>query len=257
MGLLNILFYGNCQSQGVIYSLERAFEANYQHIVNYEYIREKKELPIDLIKKADIFIYQPTKSKHGIYSTDPNIENGICSHLSPNCKKISFPYMYNSAMWCFVPQDDAYKDIEPIIKLKKEGYSVESIIDKFLKGEIDFEHEKRFNNCISTLMENESECDVKVVDFILRNIFQVRLFLTQNHPSIHLYNHCANQILVLLASNKEIKHNLQYDENMSKLPGNFAHTTYDVRFWNFKYPVVCWDKGWSLVIRGIYDSIKD
>lgn len=255
--MLNILFYGNCQSQGLIYCLERAFKANYEHFVNYEYIHEKKELPIDLIKKADVFIYQPTKAKHGIYSTDPNIENGICSYLSPNCKKISFPYIYNSAMWVFVPENDTYKGMEPIIKLKREGHSVENIIDKFLKGEIDFEHEKRFNNCMSILREKESECDVKVVDFILRNIFFTRLFLTQNHPTIHLYNHCANQILPLLGSNKEIKHNPDYDENMSNLPGNFAHTTYDVRFWNFKYPVVCWDKRWSVEIKRMYDLIKD
>jgi hypothetical protein len=87
------------------YSLlfEYGIEGNYEEILNYEYIREERELPLDVIKKADIFIYQPIDRKHGIYSTDLSVENNILSHLSPNCKKVTFPYIYNSAFWGFVP----------------------------------------------------------------------------------------------------------------------------------------------------------
>jgi len=252
----NIVIYSNCQSKGISYCLGSVIEANFHEITNYEYIRNKKELPIETLKKADIFIYQPTKAKHGIYSTDTKVEGNVCSHLKSDCMKIAFPYIYNSSFWAFVQENDNFKDIEPILDLKKSGHSLETVTKMFLNGEIDFEYEKRFNKCMNILREHEKLCDVKVSDFIDANVGNVKLFLTQNHPSTHIYVHCTNQILKLLGSDKDIKQD-NYDPNMIGLSGNYANSTYDVRFWKFKFPVQCWDTRWVEEIKKVYNSIKD
>jgi hypothetical protein len=259
MAVPNIVIYSNCQSKGIRFILEHSgFEAKYEELVNYAYIRGKMDLPIEILKKADIFIYQPIDVKHGIYSTESTIENSICTYLPSHCKKIAFPYIFNSAMWPFVPDDGnasvnkideyathkKYRDVEPILKLKDAGYSTEEIKEKFMNGEIDFEYQKRYDKCMSILKEKEKKCDVKVSDFIMNNIHNFKMFLTQNHPSTQVYIHCVNQILEMLGSNIYIENGPRYSPNMANLPGDWVQSSYDTRFWKFKYPVTCFDLFW-------------
>lgn len=262
----NIVIYSNCQGKGINFFLKVAIEGNYEHIINYEYIREKKELPIDVIKKADIFIYQPIGAKHGVYSTDPNVNNNVMSHLSPNCKVVSFPYIYNSAFWAFVPHginndivgntnhNKNYLNTEPIEKLKAEGKSLETIIQMFLHDDIDFEYQRRFDECIKILKEKEEVCDVKVSNFILKNAKIVRLFLTPNHPTTQVYVHCVNQILKKLKIDKNLQQG-NYEPNLIELEGDYSHTTCDLKFWNFKYPVTWWNNAWLNPLKEIYNSV--
>lgn len=254
----NIVMYANCQSKGIEICLNDIIEATFYHLVNYEYISEKKILPIEMLKNADVFIYQPIDPKHGIYSTDSTIENSICTYLSPHCKKISFPYIYNSAMWPFVPEETVsyindidkdtrnkkYRDVESIQKLKEAGFSSDEIKEKYMNGEIDFEYQKRFNRCMSILKEKEKICDVKISNFIENNIHNFKMFLTQNHPTTQVFIHCANQILKILGSDRYIENGIQYPSNVANLPGEWPQSTYDARFWKFKYPVYCFDLFW-------------
>jgi len=240
----NIVIYSNCQSNGIRSCLSYVIDSNFYEIANYDYIQNKKELPIEILKNADVFIYQPTKAKHGIYSTDPEVKGNICSHLNPKCIKIAFPYIYNHAFWPFVPEDGHYKGGEPITKLKKGGHSLEKITKMFLNGEIDFEYNKRFNKCMDILREHEKLCDVKVSDFIDKNARNVKLFLTQNHPTTIVFIHCANQILKILGSDLYIQNAHRYPPNIAKLPGEWPQSTDDMRFWNFNYRVGCLDPFW-------------
>lgn len=269
MTLPNIVVYANCQSKGIIRCLDKVINAKYIEITNYDYIQTKKDLPIDILRTADIFIYQPIDIKHGIYSTDQSSEKSICTYLSPTCKKISFPYIYNSAMWTFIPEqsnidnindadaNEKYKDIEAIRKLKSQGYSLDVIKTKFLNGEIDFKYQQRFDKCMNILRQKESICDIKVADFIVTNIRNMKLFMTQNHPTTQVFIFCANQILSILNYNYLIDTNYYYDPNIANLPGDFIHTTYDIRFWKFKYPVLCCDTIYINMLEDLYNSIKD
>jgi len=261
----NIVIYSNCQSKGIRFFLNLAIEGNYEEILNYEYIRHKKELPLDVIKKADIFIYQPIDKKHGVYSTDPSVENNILSHLSPNCKTVTFPYIYNSAFWGFVPHgygndivgntthNKKYINTKPIEKLKREGKSIETVIQMFLDGDIDFEYQKRYDECIKILKEKEDVCDVKVSDFILKYTKDIRLFLTPNHPTTQVYIHCVNQIIQKLGINKYLDQG-NYDPNLIGLEGDYKYNTCDLKFWNFKHPVTWDNHGWIKPLKEIYDS---
>ena len=165
------------------------------------------------MKSADIFIYQPIDKKHGIYSTDTNIENNIMSYLSPKCKKISFPYIYNSALWILIPpsisdsmignygEAGKYINGEPIEKLKMKGHSLDEVLAMYSDGKINFDFENRFNKCIKILKDKEELCDIKVSDYIVNNVRSKKLFYTQNHPSSHIFIHCVNQILQILSIN--------------------------------------------------------
>jgi hypothetical protein len=46
----------------------------------------------NLLCECDIFIYQPLSNIYPIYNTEH-----LLSYLKPNCKIISFPYIFNDA----------------------------------------------------------------------------------------------------------------------------------------------------------------
>jgi len=70
MDNINIIFYTNCQSNGIIPNLHLNMKnITIYNLVNYHYIQNRLPLPIDILKICDIFIYQPIDKKHNIYST--------------------------------------------------------------------------------------------------------------------------------------------------------------------------------------------
>jgi len=265
--MLNIVYYSNCQYAGINYFLQDAIPNKYNtfHLENYSLIKEKKPIPVDTIKRADLFIYQPIDKIHGIYSTDKSVENNIMSYLSPNCKVISFPYIYNSALWVLIPPAnidgyvggfsnmDKYVNREPIEKLKSQGYSLNDVIAMYSKGEIDFDYENRFDNSVKILKEKESICDVKVTDFIVKHIRSRKLFFTQNHPTTCVFVHIANQVLSILGHNNKYDE-FAYPDNVIKLPGEWPTTTYDAKYWKFEYQIHPQDTWYIPHIIKIYQN---
>jgi len=262
--MVNIVYYTNCQYRCLDYFLHRAIKGlKTYHIENYTLIKNKEPIPLDILKCADIFIYQPIDKRHGIYSTD---DTCILSHLPPGCKRVSFPYIYNSSLWVLIPPAnidgyiggysgmDKYINSEPIEKLKAQGHSLDVVLQKYSNGEIDFDYENRFTKSIEILKKKEEICDVKVAEFIEQNIRKHKLFFTQNHPTTCVMVHCVNQILSILG------HDYKYDEfaypdNICNLPGKWPHTSYDVEYWNFEYDIGNINNGWYVNhIRNIYDS---
>ena len=265
--MVNIVYYSNCQHSGIEYFLKKSInDGVVYHLENYSLIKKQMEIPINIIKRADIFIYQPIDKAHGIYSTDVNVENNIMSYLSPECKTISFPYIYNSSLWILVPPAnidgfignysdiDKYINREPIEKLKSQGYSLDTVLQMYSNGMIDFDYEDRFNKSIEILRGKELSCDVKVSEFIKTNVKKYKLFLTQNHPTTCVFVHCANQVLSILGYN--IKYDeFSYPENICNLPGEWPTTSYDVKYWNFEYNTSnIQDKWYEPHIRYIYQN---
>jgi hypothetical protein len=124
-------------------------------------------LPFDLLKKADLFIYQPLKNKHGQYATD-NVKN----YLPAACKKISFPYIYNDALWPLYEDKDKIAGEEIILNLIEKGHSLKRIINMFCTEEIDFEFGRRFQKSMEILKQHEAITDLKVVDYIIKKYKQ-------------------------------------------------------------------------------------
>lgn len=207
-------------------------------LLKYDYNKDiEVEEMYDILKQTDIFIYNPIHKNFGIYSTDLSVKNNILSKLNENCIKISFPFTYNQGFYPFIPYtnyDDLifniqlnryleyepvkynnkgikyhrfinpnkkninYKGIEPILKLKKKGLSLEEILKMYDNNEIDFEYEKKFQKYIKILQEYEKECDIKISDFIIQNRFKKRLFLCSYHICSNIMIHITNQILDIL-----------------------------------------------------------
>jgi hypothetical protein len=267
--MLNIVYYSNCQYAGINYFLQDAIPNKYNtfHLENYTLIKQKKPIPVDTIKRADLFIYQPIDKIHGIYSTDKSVENNIMSYLSPNCKVISFPYIYNSALWVLIPPAnidgyvggfsnmDKYVNREPIEKLKSQGYSLNDVIAMYSNNEIDFDYENRFEKCIEILRDKERKCDAKVSDFIVKHIGTKRLFFTQNHPTTCVFVHISNQVLSILG------YNVKYDEfafpeNICNLPGEWPTSSSDMNYWKFDYQCNIQDNWYIPHIINIYNNYQ-
>ena len=108
---MKIVFYGNCQLNIGVYNIFKNYiDADYSIISSYDIIYNNLDIPINILKEADIFIYQPINEKYGIYSINNNIENSIMTYLNKNCNKICVPYLYFDSFFplCKKNFDDGY-----------------------------------------------------------------------------------------------------------------------------------------------------
>lgn len=265
---MNVVFYTNCQFHGLNYFLKKDIPCmNTQYISNYKLIKNNLPIPFNIIERTDIFIFQPIDKKYGVYSTDKNIKDNIMVHLPSHCKTISIPYIYNSSLWILIPPCEIdgyisnypmmnkYINREPIEKLKIKGYSLDEVLELYFKGKIDFDYCNRFNESINILLKKEEMCDIKVAEFIRKNIKKHKLFLTQNHPTTCIYIHCVNQILSILGYNHKYNE-FEYPENVCNLPLEWPQTSYDIKYWEFDYNCNIDDNWYINHIKNIYNNYR-
>jgi len=206
-----ISIYGNCQSKEIANMLgtsknftQRYGTASYQA---FNYVFEKTHRPVDEIiqnfRKTDILIYQPLSDKHFPYST-----NHLIKYLPAHCTLVSFPYIFNDAIWGY-PVEGNYKDaINGDFDLP-EGYM--DILD-------------RFNRNIALTREKESETAIKLSDFIQENFKEVELFYTQNHPTPVIIKEVCRQIMEYLG----------IENDLATLDVNIYSTYYG----DFRWPIL-------------------
>lgn len=227
------LIYANCQGWGIGHFLSKHpfFQQDYksEYLINYLMISQKESLPMELLRKADLFIYQPVADSHGPYSTD-----NVLSYLSVTCQKISFPYLYNDAFWPLFRDKETIVNAAPITNLLDSGASALEIAMKFLSLEIDFEFEKRFQKTVKILAEKEAVTTVKAVPYILENYKTEKLFLTNNHPTTPLLIHCVNQMLSYLGY-PNLKKEEFFHPNEANLPGYFLMSPYEKSHYQLSY----------------------
>lgn len=62
--MVKLVFYTNCQYRGLDYFIQKHINnIETTNIENYILIKNKNQIPIDILKQADIFIYQPIDKK--------------------------------------------------------------------------------------------------------------------------------------------------------------------------------------------------
>lgn len=228
------LFIGNCHNNGLIkfLSLSDEFRKTYsiKQYANWELIENKKSLPIKDIIEADLFIYQPLPPVHGCYSTDPSVENSIGTFVKSDCIKISYPYVYCSALWPLIQAgsgENRWFGNDVIDKLMSNGYNVDQIINMFLNNEIDWEYESRLIQTISILKEKESVTDLKISNFIMENLKKDLLFLIPQHPTSVIFLNLTNQILSKLGMSSLSEDIIIY-KNDAKLPDSTYNCSSDM-----------------------------
>lgn len=253
---MKICIYANCQGLGIEKFIKIGLyeKCHIFTILNYEKLANKTQLEYDVISDCDLFIYQHLTKSHGVYSTESDVENGIINYLKPECCKISVPFVYNSSLWSMFMEGEEVINKNVILELKNEGYSLQDILYMYDNFQLDFNYDFRSKYCRDILREKEKNCDIKVADFIDEEILNLKLFLTQNHPTSVIFTFMVNQIFDLL----DIKYKLVYkhfDENYSNLPGIYKHNKYDIKHWNFKYPVKSDGDVWTKkLIEKIYEK---
>lgn len=227
------LIYANCQGWALGHFLNKNlfFQADYkiEYLVNYLMINQKKDISIDLLQSADLFIYQPVREEHGIYSTDH-----VLSYLRDSCRQISFPYLYNDALWPLFRDEKRIVNASAITDLLESGASVVEIAVKFLSLQIDFQFQNRFQNTLQILGEKEAATTVKARQYILENYKAEKLFLTHNHPSSQLLVYCANQVLSILQY-PLLKKGDHPHPNEAQLPGYFPISPYEKAHYQLSY----------------------
>ena len=260
------ILYGNCQGRHVEYILNQSniFKKKYStyYFANYELINSKNKLDINfinLLKNCKLFIYQPVKKIHGIYSTSQNIDNNVYSYLSVDCIKISFIYINNIALDTFLHETfdanlnnkdkqllyniEEMKNIDPKFyvfynyfgfkdifnyKLNKK-YSNSDILSLFDNNLLDFNFKERWEFSFNILKDNEKITDIKISDFIEKNYKNIELFYTNNHPTNYIFLEVVNQILDKINIPK-----LDYNINWNNLDTRKMHyDKYNIPYYNF------------------------
>lgn len=239
------VIYANCQGGGIQKFLEHhpSFSGKFlcHHISNFGSILESRPLPYDLLTKASLFIYQPVSPKHGCYGTKK-----VISCLPSRCKQISFPYIYNNALWPFFEEGDKIIGREPVDFLFTKGISLRKTVNIFLKFEMDFKFSSRFNQTMNILKGKETETDVKISEFINTNLQETRLFYTQNHPTNEIFICCVNQLLDLLGLHP-LALSKKFPDNFAQLPGCWPISPYDSA--TFGYRFIRNDNDWEKFYR--------
>lgn len=233
------ILYGNCQMNAVTYYLK----VNYPHLYeyhmywNYVLLKNPSELPLDLFKKADLFIYQPLKG-HGIADTAYIKAN----YISKKCKCISFPYIYfNGYFPDYVhdinyartvskqyPSGIFYTGHQKIIDFICNGDSPNKIVEKCMSPELFSEEyiRQNYQKTIRILREHEIDTDVKIASFIESNYKKARLFHTINHPTNIILKEVLKQIISILKwDSTTVDNNPLFDHEILK-EGGFTDIIY-------------------------------
>jgi hypothetical protein len=216
---MNICIYSNCQGLGIKFYLEKKLNANYYIIENYIYFNNTKLLPIDILEKADILIFQFTNASHGICSTDTNSNENIFNYTKKDCIKIGIPSIFQSSFWPVIPGFGSCRDGHSVIKELKDKYNLHEIYTLYDENKIDFKLKERFINCENHTKEIE-EYYIKntylkiipVTNFIRQNYKNYKLFFTHCHPTSYIFIHISNEIIKII--NKELLLNITNYENI-------------------------------------------
>lgn len=272
---MRIVLYANCQGIGILHFLQKKINAHYDRIEHFRYFDNPDALPMDTIKKADIFIFQFTKSKHGICSTDFNADLNIHQYLKKDCLKIGIPSIYQTSFWPIVPDLNVTVGYEVIKDLKKK-YSLQDVLFMYDKGELDFNLKDRFNACELHTKElehyylNNKDDNTEIVTvtpFIKRYYRNYRLFLSHCHPTSYIYAYIAHEIINII--NKRLNCNISnYDNDIFTHPivptgSNIPVTThswkdskYVKRELNVTYVTEPDDMHFKNIIKRVYNSVK-
>jgi hypothetical protein len=198
----HVVLIGNCQCSGLRSVLSYTNFNEKYHVTqyaNWQMIENNESPPIRDLSNADVIIYQPLSDVYGCFSTNPENPNNMMSMCKPDSIALSFPRIHNNSIWPIFKKHkhkDEYYGRELL-----SYYTSQHILtqDQFLylydNHILDFKMQDRFNYNMAITKQKEHNTDIKVHDYIIKNIDKTRLFLTQDHPTTTIFHHCVTQML--------------------------------------------------------------
>jgi hypothetical protein len=271
---MNIVIYATCHGIGIKHYLNYFLNVNIELIFNYSSIAFNKEIDYNIIKNADIFIYQPIPAKFGKYSTDLTVENNILNYISDKCIKITIPYVYAEWLWGLgkiqlrdgtgnfdkidneTEEKIKFINKEVILNYKKNNYTLEYILNQYDKGLIDFNYELKFNEGINILKNKEKLTDVKISDFIINNYKKYELFTMPNHPTKYIFKEMTKQILKKIIEDFDENRINDIDDVFVLSPIRIPYSSYDLKYHNFNFNIIPDDEFIKNIIKMIFNSLE-
>lgn len=224
------VLYGNCQVEAIGGYLKQNYPKLYDYFifVNFQILREEREIPIELLNKADLFIYQPLHG-HGSFDTEFIISN----YLKKTCRCISLPYIYFSGYfpdYIHDPNNSKTVSIEFPHGMFYAGHQkikdfVEArvppgiILEKCMQLDL-YNEALVLENCEKTLKileDREKDTNIKVAYFIRKNFRKVRLFHMATHPTNIMLKLVTKKLLSIMKLDPNaVENNSYFNEEVLK-----------------------------------------
>ena len=184
------------------------------------------------LSSADVLIYQPLAPAWGAYSTHSvgstasgEPVEGLLAHCHKDCLLLSFPYIYNDALWPMFKEGERWKTIEPLLPFFTSGLGVGDVLSIYRHGGIDFRYAERMQRSLQILGNRDAECSIRVFPYIAHRLSSERLFRAQNHPSFDLLIYLACRFFEAIGIDISIDRvaslRLRATEIMSDMPGYY------------------------------------
>ena len=193
-----LLFVGNCITNGIFYFLKLHSTFSKLYNINVFYTEEEFDIPDELMSSASVMLY----SAPGWHD---EMIPGILSKLNPNCHTIEYPHPRSTALWPFSCRDERCQNEGLIgdsylLKLMSDGRNPSKVAEEYLRlnilDHVDVRalHQKE----MEAAAYREENLPIKISSFIEKNFATMKLFDIFHHPSNVLLLEIANQILRLL-----------------------------------------------------------
>lgn len=234
---MKIVVYANCQGRAFSKLLPEVRRGpTIEHFENWRII--SGEIPTESFFKslssADIFVYQPISAKHDRLST--TADDGPLCMIPGNCKAVSFPYIYNDALWPCMWDDGKIINGEVIDEFIEGGATEDDIVEMFLSRTIDFRFRQRLARTMDLLEDRELHTDIKIAKFIRDRYRDTPLFLTHNHPTTILFGEVISQFVkTVWECEANIDRFVGAGDNVVNLPGRYPLSTYSIRGHDIRY----------------------
>jgi hypothetical protein len=200
-----VVFYTNCQSQGIVHFLRKTYLEEYCHFVrqnNWQLIMGEQDVDnfLAILQRADAVIYQPTaehKCTNGFLM--PNTETLLEMYVQPKAHRMSFAYQFNDGFFPLV-KHGVWKTspdlIAKMVATRRNPILQDAIYQQYNAGLLTFDCARRFAECLAEQNRREEveDVDIQMAPFILQRFQRDQLFISENHPASALYEELACQI---------------------------------------------------------------
>lgn len=217
----NIVIFSNCQGafiHNLLSSHSISSEYNIYMILCYLFIEELDyNKIIDIIKKADIFIYQYVYKTNDILSTY-DTSSTIMKSLKNECKLISFTNIQNDSLYLH-----RHPELSSFVKKK----NIKNIENDFSEFQIEISDKTN-----QILRNKDKLCDIKIVDYLDKHKYDHQLFIDKYHPTSFVLLEITNRILDLL---KYKRIDMNITKNIMNYSGESSHSIIDKSFHNLNF----------------------
>jgi hypothetical protein len=224
---MNILFYGNCQLNAILKTLNLSDNYNIFYIECFHKDIVDQQYFTNIIKKCDIIITQSINDNYR------NVEYLSTQYIKEHKKSICKLIIFDSCYFNFYYYDLTYKifnnDVlhipvdyhyNKMIECYNNGHSIEYYINKFVNNlhlksseELEIIAEDSLNNLYNKYINNKEKYNdnniyiISIYEYIKENYKEKLLFYTMNHPTKYVIQYICDEIIKYL----KIENTINYD----------------------------------------------